>query len=134
MTRCNAAFTDCDAKACYNRVIPEIAALAQYQAGLLDQEVTFFLRALKQMKYHMVTSYGVDEVPVESTTMKIIYGIGQDATDVPPNWTLVSNVCQKTYKKHAKGCTITDQIQNITLNANAKIFIDNKNILHIGNR
>eukprot|EP00957_Ditylum_brightwellii_P205590 15344540-Ditylum_brightwellii.AAC.1 len=86
------------------------------------------------MKYHMVTSYRVDEVPVESTPTKPIYRIGQGATDTPPNWTLVSNVCQKTYEKHAKGCTITDPMQNITLNANGKMFVDNKNLLHARNR
>eukprot|EP00957_Ditylum_brightwellii_P178854 13623154-Ditylum_brightwellii.AAC.1 len=65
MTHCNAAFTDCDAKACYNHVIPEIAALAQYQAGLPSQAATFFPQALKQMNYHMVTSYGLNATPVE---------------------------------------------------------------------
>eukprot|EP00957_Ditylum_brightwellii_P075442 5733681-Ditylum_brightwellii.AAC.1 len=134
MTHCNAASTDCDVKSCYNRVIPEIAALAQYQAGLPDQAATFFLQALKQMKYHMVTSYGVDEVPVKSTKVKPIYRIGQGATDAPQNWTLVSNTCQKAYEKHAKGCTITDPTQNIILNANGKMFVDDKNLLHTGSR
>eukprot|EP00957_Ditylum_brightwellii_P005234 399667-Ditylum_brightwellii.AAC.1 len=43
MTRCNAAFTNCNAKAYYDHVIPEIAALKQFQAGLLDHTATFFL-------------------------------------------------------------------------------------------
>jgi hypothetical protein len=34
LARNNVAFTDCDAKACYNRVIPLVLALAQIQAGL----------------------------------------------------------------------------------------------------
>eukprot|EP00957_Ditylum_brightwellii_P162175 12348002-Ditylum_brightwellii.AAC.1 len=49
----NTAFTDCDVKACYDRVIPEISALAQLQAGLPDNAAKFFLKVLKQMKYHM---------------------------------------------------------------------------------
>eukprot|EP00957_Ditylum_brightwellii_P004093 310946-Ditylum_brightwellii.AAC.1 len=68
MTCCNATFTDCDAKACYDCVIPDIAALVQYQAGLPDQAATFFLCTLKQMKYHMVTHFGVSATPVENTT------------------------------------------------------------------
>eukprot|EP00957_Ditylum_brightwellii_P177632 13530209-Ditylum_brightwellii.AAC.1 len=86
------------------------------------------------MKYHMVTSYGVNKVPVESTKEKPIYRIGQGVTDAPSNWTLVPNVCQKTYEKHAKGCTITYPTQNITLNANGKMFVNDKNLLHTGNR
>eukprot|EP00957_Ditylum_brightwellii_P036319 2750678-Ditylum_brightwellii.AAC.1 len=134
MTCCNAEYTDCNDKACYDHVIPEIAALAQYQAGLLDPAANFFLQALKEMKYHMVTSCGGDEVLVENTTENPLYGIGQGATDAPPNWTLMSNVCQKAYEKHAQGCTISDPTQNIILNANRKMFVDDKNLLHIRNR
>eukprot|EP00957_Ditylum_brightwellii_P047699 3623766-Ditylum_brightwellii.AAC.1 len=86
------------------------------------------------MKYHMVTIYGADEVPVESTKAKPIYRSGQGVTNAPLNCTLVSNVCQKAYDNHAKGCTITDSTQKITLNANGKMFIDDKNLLHTGNR
>eukprot|EP00957_Ditylum_brightwellii_P077391 5880370-Ditylum_brightwellii.AAC.1 len=43
MTNCNAAFTNCDANACYDCIIPEIASLAQYQAGLPDLAATLFL-------------------------------------------------------------------------------------------
>eukprot|EP00957_Ditylum_brightwellii_P073147 5560096-Ditylum_brightwellii.AAC.1 len=86
------------------------------------------------MKYHMVMSYGIDEVPIESTTENHIYGIGQGATDAPPNWTLVSNVYAKAFEKHAKGCTISDPIQNIILNVNGKMFVNDKNLLHTGNR
>eukprot|EP00957_Ditylum_brightwellii_P144983 11042406-Ditylum_brightwellii.AAC.1 len=60
------------------------------------------------MKYYMVTSYGVDEVPVENTTENSVYGIGKGVTDTPPNWTFVSNVCQKAYEKHAIDCTISN--------------------------
>eukprot|EP00957_Ditylum_brightwellii_P067370 5114654-Ditylum_brightwellii.AAC.1 len=34
MSISNMVYADCDACACYDRVVPEIAALAQYQAGL----------------------------------------------------------------------------------------------------
>eukprot|EP00957_Ditylum_brightwellii_P113994 8690874-Ditylum_brightwellii.AAC.1 len=78
------------------------------------------------MKYHMVTSHGVDEIAVQTTTKHLIFRICQGATDAPPNWTLVLNVCQKAYIKNAKGCQITDPTTIITLNANGNVFVDNK--------
>eukprot|EP00957_Ditylum_brightwellii_P105253 8023135-Ditylum_brightwellii.AAC.1 len=130
MTLCNAAFTNCDAKACHDHVIPEIAALAQDQAGLPDQATNFFLQALKQMKYHMVTNNGVDATSVENTEEGPIYGIGQGTTDDTPNWTLILNVCQKAYEKHTKECTISSPTHDVNLNANRKMFVDDKNLLY----
>eukprot|EP00957_Ditylum_brightwellii_P163689 12462642-Ditylum_brightwellii.AAC.1 len=101
-------------------LILEVAALAQYQAGLPEPAANFFLQALKQIKYHMMTSYGDEEVPVENTTENPICGIRQGATDAPPNWTLVSNIGQKAYDKHSKGCIISYPTQSIILNANEK--------------
>eukprot|EP00957_Ditylum_brightwellii_P205176 15342661-Ditylum_brightwellii.AAC.2 len=62
----NIAFTDCDARACYDWVVPEITALAQYQAGPPDYVVLFFLGALKQMNYCIVIIYGIDQECIES--------------------------------------------------------------------
>eukprot|EP00957_Ditylum_brightwellii_P120386 9185552-Ditylum_brightwellii.AAC.1 len=35
-------YTDCDASACYDQVVPEIAVLAQYQSGLPMHAAKFF--------------------------------------------------------------------------------------------
>eukprot|EP00957_Ditylum_brightwellii_P109703 8367532-Ditylum_brightwellii.AAC.1 len=91
MFRINVAFTDCDAKACYDCVIPLVLALAQIQAGLPVKTAQFFLRALKQLKYHMVTGYGPTDKGITPTNETPIYIIGQGATDALPNWTLVAN-------------------------------------------
>eukprot|EP00978_Attheya_sp_CCMP212_P026026 scaffold84859_cov54-Attheya_sp.AAC.1 len=53
MQRSNGAITDCDAKACYDRILTTIAALTNYKAGLPEHMCTFFAKALKQMRYHM---------------------------------------------------------------------------------
>eukprot|EP00957_Ditylum_brightwellii_P087692 6677418-Ditylum_brightwellii.AAC.1 len=74
------------------------------------------------MKYHMVTSHGTDHKPVANTTQTPICSIDQGATNAPPNWTLVPNIYQKAYTKHTKGA----------LNANGKMFVDDKTLLHNG--
>eukprot|EP00957_Ditylum_brightwellii_P071906 5465199-Ditylum_brightwellii.AAC.1 len=82
------------------------------------------------MKYHMVTSYGTDQEKVGNTVDTPMYGLGQCPTDAPPNLALVSNICQKEYEKYSKGYRIWDPTGNILFNANGKICVDNKNLLH----
>eukprot|EP00957_Ditylum_brightwellii_P097371 7416215-Ditylum_brightwellii.AAC.1 len=93
ISRSNMEYTDCDTRTCYDRVIPEIACLAQYQAGLPIHATKFFLKELKQMECHMVTGYGVSELTAKNTEQNPIYRLDQGATDVLPNWTLVANIC-----------------------------------------
>eukprot|EP00957_Ditylum_brightwellii_P042147 3192112-Ditylum_brightwellii.AAC.1 len=82
------------------------------------------------MQYHMVMGYAIDPESITNTEESSIYGIGQGAMGSPPNWTLVPNIYQKSYEKHDKGCKIQDPTGNIFLNANGKIFVDDKSLLH----
>eukprot|EP00957_Ditylum_brightwellii_P096345 7338197-Ditylum_brightwellii.AAC.1 len=86
------------------------------------------------MEYHMVTGYGVSELTATNTDDTPIYGLGQGATDAPPNWTLVANICQKAYNQFAKWCTIKDPTGTITLKSNGKMFVDDKNWFTMGAR
>ena len=76
----------------------------------------------------MVTGYGPTEKGITSTKEASIYGIGQGATDAPPNWTLVANACQKAYAKHSKGCQIQDPTGTIMQQAPGKMFVNDKTL------
>ena len=134
IARNNVAFTDCDAKACYDRIVPLALSLAQIQAGLPLEAAQFFLRTLQTLEYHLVTSYGATEDGISSTPRHPIYGTGQGATDAPPNWTLLANACQKAYSKYSKGCSIVDPTGTIVQQAPGKMFVDDKNLMHNGHK
>eukprot|EP00957_Ditylum_brightwellii_P016439 1236110-Ditylum_brightwellii.AAC.1 len=55
LQRSNAAFTDCDAKACYDRIIPAVSALLETKAGCPEKVSTLLARTLKNLKYHPAT-------------------------------------------------------------------------------
>eukprot|EP00957_Ditylum_brightwellii_P166992 12712969-Ditylum_brightwellii.AAC.1 len=82
----------------------------------------------------MVTGYGPTKKGITSTTEAPIYGIGQGPTEVPPNWTLVANACQKVYTKNSKGCQIQDATGTTVQQAPGKIFVDDKNLMHNGEK
>eukprot|EP00978_Attheya_sp_CCMP212_P046669 scaffold404349_cov28-Attheya_sp.AAC.1 len=113
MQRSNGAITDCGAKACYDGILAIIAALTNYKAGLPEHMCTFFAKALKQMRYHMVTAYGVSDEANQHTNEDPIHGLGQGSTDGPTGWNQVSNVMIKVHNKQANGSTIQDPTRSI---------------------
>eukprot|EP00957_Ditylum_brightwellii_P166476 12671918-Ditylum_brightwellii.AAC.1 len=84
MQQANATFADCNAKACYDRIITIIMALAEYKAGLPANACILLAKALKQMEYSMVTAYGPSTVTNRHSPANPLHGIGQGPTDVPP--------------------------------------------------
>eukprot|EP00957_Ditylum_brightwellii_P188472 14348256-Ditylum_brightwellii.AAC.1 len=82
----NAAFTDCDARACYNRMVAIVTGLALHKAGLPLKMSSFLIKALKQMRYYMNTAYGVSTETNQHSKVSPVHGGGQGATDTPPGW------------------------------------------------
>eukprot|EP00957_Ditylum_brightwellii_P096588 7356126-Ditylum_brightwellii.AAC.1 len=60
-----------------------------------------------------MTSYGPSEEAVKSTPESPLDGLGQKATDAPPNWTLVSSPYQKAYTVYCQGCTLKNPTGSI---------------------
>eukprot|EP00957_Ditylum_brightwellii_P084555 6429734-Ditylum_brightwellii.AAC.1 len=82
----------------------------------------------------MATCYSVSDSGLTHSSAQPIYGLDQGATDAPPNWTLISNACQKAYANHCIRCRILDAMGTIQLNAQGKMFVDDKNLIHNGKK
>eukprot|EP00957_Ditylum_brightwellii_P203811 15336301-Ditylum_brightwellii.AAC.1 len=82
------------------------------------------------MEYHMVTGYGMSKLTAKNTEDNPIYGLGQRATDVLPNWTLMANIYQKAYDKFSKRCMIIDPTRAISLKSNRKMCVDDEKLVH----
>ena len=61
MQRTNCAITNCDARACYDRILPIILYLTYHKMGLPIHECQWLARALVNMEYHMITTHGPSE-------------------------------------------------------------------------
>eukprot|EP00957_Ditylum_brightwellii_P180603 13756929-Ditylum_brightwellii.AAC.1 len=70
------------------------------QHGCPLHAAQFFLRALQQMEYHMVTHYSVSKKCIKHSQVQHIYSLGQGTTDAPPNWTLISLTTARKYTKN----------------------------------
>eukprot|EP00957_Ditylum_brightwellii_P056332 4270499-Ditylum_brightwellii.AAC.1 len=84
--RANAAFTDCNARACYDRMVAIVSGLALHKAGLPIHMSSFLIKALKQMRYYMNTAYGVSTETNQQSKTSSVHGNRQGATDAPLGW------------------------------------------------
>ena len=106
LQRANTGFTDCDAKACYDRIIPLILLLAYYKKGLPYETCCFFARILYNMEHTITTAYGPGSKVNYHGLIASVLGIGQGSTDGPSGWTCISDPILKTYHKRCKGCSL----------------------------
>ena len=97
MQRRNCALTDCDAKSCYDRVLPHILSLCYSKLGLPDSTCRWISRALVNMKYHVQTSNGIYQGTSQSDKDGMVFGVGQGAIDAPTGWLFISAFLSHLY-------------------------------------
>eukprot|EP00957_Ditylum_brightwellii_P209561 15362266-Ditylum_brightwellii.AAC.1 len=68
LQRSNTAFADCDAKVCYNRIIPAVSAILETKAGCPEKVSTLLARTLKELEYHPTTAKGYQNSTVSTQT------------------------------------------------------------------
>eukprot|EP00957_Ditylum_brightwellii_P206499 15348714-Ditylum_brightwellii.AAC.1 len=128
--RANAAFTDCDARACYNRMIAIVTGLALHKAGLPIKMSLLLIKALKQMRYYMNTAYGVSTETNQHSIKSPAHGSGQRATDAPSGWGFTLHLCLVQYNKKAYKWKICDPTEAILQVRNADMFVDDMTAQH----
>eukprot|EP00957_Ditylum_brightwellii_P149593 11391302-Ditylum_brightwellii.AAC.1 len=125
--RSNAAFTDCDTKACYDQIVAILTSLAEYKAGLPAEACILLLKALKQMQYTILTAYRPSKITNQHKLDNLLHGIGQGPTDAPAGCNFLSDICTKYYNKVAHRLSFEDPTQQLRITEKAKQFVDNKN-------
>eukprot|EP00957_Ditylum_brightwellii_P101533 7737860-Ditylum_brightwellii.AAC.1 len=128
--RANFGCTDCDTKACYNRIIPLILILVYFKAGLPYQCCFFLATILDNLRYVLATAFG--EAPYVNWHMFIVavFGIGQGATDGPAVWLFISNVILKCYSWLAHRCKIFGPSKDNHILADADMFVVDNTLMH----
>ena len=130
LKRHNGALTDCDAKACYDRVVPNLLYMCYNKAGLPPTTCQWLNKCLSQMKYHVVTTHGISEGYSTSTDHKTLYGVGQGATDAPTGWLLVSTILSRYYNQKAIGCILHDPTNTSWVTWKHVMFVDDTYLIH----
>eukprot|EP00957_Ditylum_brightwellii_P000792 62755-Ditylum_brightwellii.AAC.1 len=126
----NIGCTDCNAKACYNRIISLILLLTYLKVGLAYPTGVFFATILYNMQYYITTAFGTATQSNFFEKLAALYGIGQGSTDRPSRWTMLSDVLLKCYHKLFKGFTMANPANDIKLKCNADMFVNDNALIH----
>ena len=130
MQRRNCALTDCDAKSCYDRVLPHILSLCYSKLGLPASTCRWLSRALVNMKYHVQTSHGVSQGISQSDKDGMVFGVGQGATDAPTGRLFISAFLSHLYDSEANGSFLYDPQDLVKLAWSHVLFVDDAYLFH----
>eukprot|EP00957_Ditylum_brightwellii_P058253 4417068-Ditylum_brightwellii.AAC.1 len=126
--------TDCDANACYDRILPVVLLLIFFKAGLPYAMCTFFAQLLYTMCYHMTTVFGISRQVNYFGLLATVLGIRQGSTDRPPGWALISDIILKVYHRMCHRYNIADPDRQVTIQQNTDMFVNNATLLHNSQR
>ena len=93
--------TNCDATACYDRIIPNLAAIVSQKYGVHAKVTQSNVRTLQAAKYKVRTEMGISETNCSHGEEDPIYGMGQGAGNASMAWGLLSCTLFDIYDKQA---------------------------------
>ena len=96
---------DNDATSCYDRILPQLAALAGRKFGLAKELVTLNNETLRQARYKLRTALGISETHYSHSLTRPIYGTGQGSGNSPIIWCFLSSSLFSAHNQAAHGAT-----------------------------
>lgn len=95
--------TNYDATSCYDRIIPNLAALVSQRFGVPQPTVQTNMVTLQHAKYRLRTELGLSEHHYTHEDASPIYGTGQGSGNSPMIWCFLSSILFDCYEKRAHG-------------------------------
>ena len=80
------ALFDCDAKGCYDRIIPALQTIFSRRLGIPERTAIFFATLWHSCRHYVRTGFGVSEGFFVGTLVTALYGIGQGNGAGPAFW------------------------------------------------
>lgn len=103
LTRTPLITIDNDAKACYDRIICNVAMLVSKYFGMTKEACQFHAKTLQQMKFKIRTAAGDSSTTYQHTAATPIHGTGQGSCASPCLWLLISTILLACYASKATG-------------------------------
>ena len=114
-----------DAKACYNRMVPNLILLVSRSLGMSKEVCQTVGKTFKRTAHHVMTKAGESKLTFGYERERPIFGSWQGATKSVISWTLVSSILQKIHQKEVGGATFRSKkrvVKQPTIG-----FVDNNN-------
>lgn len=126
-SRMDAVMFDNDARACYDRIIPSLAAVASRRAGMPRAAASAFLRMLFLMTYFVRTAYGVASNGY-SNAIQWLLGVMQGAGHSGALWALTSSVMLDQMETEASAVFHSPFPNTESCRRNGEAFVDDASL------
>ena len=115
---------DNDTTSCYDRILPQLAAIVGRKFGLAKELVTLNNETLRQARYKLRTALGVSDTHYSHTPTRPIYGTGQGSGNSPIIWCFLSSSLFSAHNKNAHGATFATPDGRHYVRITMKGFVD----------
>ena len=128
LTRRNIGIIDVNAKACYDRILRPIGALACYKHGLPLHTCCWLLTLLNSIKHHIITHNGILKEYYQHTDEIKLHGFGQGSCEAPVIWLLISSIIFLSMQDWAQGLQWQDTSGKTKIKRYSDAFVDDANL------
>ena len=118
------AFMDDDAKACYDRIIPSLAAVESGKWGVERDTAEFTVKILKNQKFYVRTGHGISEQFYAYCKERRIFGAGQGLGWSGPLWINTSDTISRILNDKCGGMRFQSFDGKIIVVKKGDFFID----------
>ena len=106
LTRTPLLTMDNDAKACYDRIICNLAMMASQYYGMPIAACKTQAKTLRAMEFHLRTAFGISEKFYKHSSNTPVHGSGQGSCASPTLWLILSSILMQSLEKQTSGMTI----------------------------
>lgn len=125
LTRTALATVDNDAKACYDRILCNLAMMVSQYFGMSSTACKFHSKTLKAMQYRIrTTTSGDSQQSYQHTEHTPIHGSGQGSCASPALWLLISSILLKVFDRTSHGMVQFDVTRDHHKTTSAEGFVD----------
>ena len=126
-TRKSLLQTNYDATSCYDRIIPNLAAIVSRKFGVPESVVLSNVTTLMKAKYRLKTELGTSTEFYQHDSDFPIYGTGQGSGNSPMIWCFLSSVLFDCYETKAHGATYELPDRSATTTIYMVGYVDDSN-------
>jgi endonuclease/exonuclease/phosphatase family metal-dependent hydrolase len=119
-----------DARACYDRILPNLAAMTSLVHGVPNRLVNLHNRLLEEMQYEVYIEGASKSLAYTSEKDNMVYGSGQGCGNSPFVWLFISNILLKMFNQEAVGATYNSQRNHRSTVIQATAYVDDVNTHH----
>ena len=117
-----------DATSCYDRIIPNLAALVSRKFGVPQPVTQTNTTTLERAKYQLKTDLGLSEQTYSHQANEWpIYGTGQGSANSPMIWCFLSSVLFDAYEENATGASYEFPDRSGHINLSMVGYVDDSN-------